>query len=46
MVQPNSDLTKLVQMLAFDVSCADFTIAYFKMPWFNDFVNFIGPVFT
>ena len=45
-VQPNSNLIELVQMLALDVSCADFTEVYFKMQWFNDFVHFVGPIFA
>ena len=46
MVQPDSDLIELVQMLALDVSCADFTEVYFKMQQFNYFVRFVGPIFA
>lgn len=36
-VQPNSDFIELVHTLAYDYDYADFTVVYFKMPWFNDF---------
>ena len=45
-VQPNFDFIEFIQMLAFDGSFADFTEVYFKMPWFNDFEYFIGPIFA